>query len=87
MQAQQPAAYIGGLKAMAERLDSSELLPHFKFPVSIIHGEADELIPIDRAHEMKSAIHQAHFVGLLNVGHLPMLEAVSETANALKYLA
>jgi len=87
MEAQQPAAYIGGLKAMAERLDSSALLPQFKFPISIIHGEADELIPIDRAHEMKSAIPHANFVELPNVGHIPMLEAASETANVLKHLA
>jgi pimeloyl-ACP methyl ester carboxylesterase len=87
MERQQPAAYIGALKAMAERLDSSDLLPHFTFPVTIIHGSADQLIPIIRAEEMKSAIAQAYFVALKDVGHLPMLEAVQETADGLKKLA
>ena len=86
MEKQQPAAYIGALKAMAERLDSSGLLPHFTFPVTIIHGNADQLIPIERAHEMKTAIAHAYLVELKDVGHLPMLEAVQETANSLKQL-
>ncbi|MDX1378031.1 MAG: alpha/beta hydrolase, partial [Anaerolineales bacterium] len=62
MERQQPAAYIGALKAMAERQDSTSLLGSLDYPVVIIHGNADELIPIGRAHEMKAAIPHAHFV-------------------------
>jgi len=87
MENQQSAAYIGALKAMAERLDSSDLLPHFTFPVTIIHGNADQLIPIARAHEMKTEIAQSYFIELEDVGHLPMLEAVQKTAEGLKQLA
>ncbi|HSG45161.1 MAG TPA: alpha/beta hydrolase [Anaerolineales bacterium] len=87
MERQQPAAYIGALKAMAERKDSTSLLMKMKYPVVIIHGNADALIPIDRAHEMKDAISHAHFVELKNTGHLPMIEAVQETADGLKQLA
>ena len=36
---------------------------------------------------MKSAVPSAHFVELKGVGHLPMMEAVKETAEALKHLA
>ena len=87
MERQQPAAFIGALQAMAERMDSTPLLPSFKFPVVIIHGEADALIPIDRAREVKNAIPQAHLVELNGAGHIPMMEAKEETARALKYLA
>jgi len=87
MERQQPAAFIGALKAMAERIDSTPLLSSFKFPVVIIHGEADALIPIDRAREVKNAIPQAHLVELNGAGHIPMMEAKEETARALKYLA
>lgn len=87
MERQPREAYIGALKAMAERADSSVLLSSFKFPVVIIHGKADALIPIDRAREAKSAIPQAHLVELEGAGHIPMLEAKEDTARALKHLA
>jgi len=86
MEEQQPAAYIGGLKAMAERLDSTSLLASMEYPVVIVHGKADALIPFERGQEMKDAIPHAHFVEIEDAGHLPMLEAVQETADGLKQL-
>lgn len=86
MESQQPAAYIGGLKAMAERSDSMSLLPSMEYPVVVIHGDADALIPIERGLEMKDAIPHAHFIEIKGAGHIPMLEAVQETANGLKHL-
>ena len=87
MQRQQPAAFIGALKAMAERMDTSSFLATVNFPVVVIHGDKDSLIPVDRAKEVKSAVPHAHFVELKGIGHLPMMEAVKETADALKHLA
>ena len=87
MERQKPGGFIGALKAMAERMDTSSLLASLTIPVVIVHGDADSLIPVDRAREAKNAAPHAHFVELKGVGHLPMLEAVSETAGALKHLA
>jgi len=87
MERQQPAAYIGGLKAMAERSDSTSLLASIEYPVVIIHGDADALIPVERGQEMKDTISHAHFVKIKDAGHVPMLEAAQETANGLKLLA
>ena len=87
MERQQPAAYIGALKAMAERADSTPLLGTFKFPVVIVHGDTDALIPVDRAREIKAAIPASHYLELKGVGHVPMLEAAIETSEALKRLA
>ncbi len=86
MEQQPPAAYIGALKAMAERMDSTPLLASFKFPVVIIHGDADSLIPIERAREVKEALPQAHLVEISGAGHIPMMEAKEKTAEALKQL-
>jgi pimeloyl-ACP methyl ester carboxylesterase len=86
MERQQPAAYIGALKAMAERVDSTPLLPSFQFPVVIIHGDSDSLIPIDRAREVKAALPQAHLIEIPGAGHMPMMEAKERTAEALKHL-
>ena len=87
MQRQRPAAYIGALKAMAERADSTPLLSSFDFPVVIVHGDSDSLIPIDRAREVKQALPQAHLAEIPGVGHMPMLEAKEKTAEALRSLA
>ena len=87
MEQQQPAAYIGALKAMAERVDSTPLLSSFNFPVVIVHGNADALIPIDRAREVKAAVAKAHLVEISGAGHMPMMEAKEKTAEALKHLA
>ena len=87
MEKQQPAAYIGALKAMAERIDSTSLLSSFYFPIVLIHGDADSLIPIDRAREVKAALPRAHLVEISGAGHMPMMEAKEKTAEALKHLA
>jgi pimeloyl-ACP methyl ester carboxylesterase len=86
MEQQRPNGIIGALKAMAEREDLSTRLADFKFPVVLVHGDQDALIPIDRAREVKNAIPRAHLVELKGVGHLPMLEAAEETAKALRHL-
>ena len=84
--AQHPAGLAGALKAMAERDDSSSILSSFQFPVVLIHGKADELIPVQRAQEIKSAISQATLMELSSVGHMPMMENPQATATALKTL-
>ena len=80
---QQPVALIGALKAMAERRDSSSLFSQVKFPVVIVHGDADELIPVERAKEMMTILPSAYFLELEAVGHLPMIEAPQDTASTL----
>ena len=86
MERQQPAAYIGALRTMAERPDSTHLLSSFHFPVVIVHGDADSLIPIDRAREMKAALPQAYLLEIPGAGHMPMMEAPVKTAEALRLL-
>jgi pimeloyl-ACP methyl ester carboxylesterase len=83
---QRPAGLASALKAMAERDDSTYILSGFKFPVVVVHGEADELIPIQRAQVIKGAIPQATLIELSGVGHMPMMENPEATATALKNL-
>ena len=86
MERQQPATFIGALKAMAERTDSTPLLSMIRYPVVLVHGDADVLIPVDRAREVKAAIPGAHLFELSGVGHMPMMEAKEKTAEVLKHL-
>ena len=83
MQRQKPAGVIGSLKAIAERDDSSDLFKSFKFPVVIVHGDADALIPIERGREMKAALPSAHYAELRDAGHMPMMENPKAIVNAL----
>jgi 3-oxoadipate enol-lactonase len=83
---QSKSGVIGALKAMAEREDATSSLPDFKFPVVLVHGDADQLIPIDRAREVKGVRAASHLTELPGVGHLPMLEAPEQTAETLKLL-
>jgi len=80
---QPPQGLIGALKAMAVRPDAREFAALFDFPVALVHGQADGLIPAERAREMKALIPHAVLTELPGVGHSAMLEAPDETAQAL----
>ena len=83
---QSPQGLAGALSAMAERFDSTGILSGFDFPVAIIHGLADQLIPAERARAVRSAVKKGTLVEIEAVGHMPMMEAPVETAEALKTL-
>ncbi len=78
---------MGALKAMAEREDSMSILSSFDFPFLLIHGDADALIPIDRAKEIKAALPSAKLIELKGSGHMPMMEFAKATAEGLMFLA
>lgn len=81
---QSKSGVMNALKAMAEREDLTSLLADF--PVVLIHGNKDDLIPVDRAREIKNLFPQAQLIELPNVGHAPMMDAAEKTAEALKLL-
>jgi 3-oxoadipate enol-lactonase len=80
------AGVAGALVAMAEREDSTAFLASFNKPLVLIHGDADELIPIDRAREIKALLSSAYLSELAGAGHMPMMEFPEQTADALKKL-
>lgn len=83
MRKQKPAGYIGSLKAMAERANTMPALEKSSFPVLLIHGDADLLIPLERAREIQARVPRAQVVALAGVGHMPMMESPQEAADAL----
>ncbi len=83
---QSPAGLAGALKAMAEREATLPYLAEFGFPVAIVHGLADTLIPIERAREMRSMVKKGFMVEVEGAGHVPMLEAPQVTAGELMKL-
>ena len=86
MQRQKPTGVIGSLEAMADRDDSSDLFKSFKFPVVIVHGDADALIPVERGREMKAALPTAHYAELKGASHMPMMEKPQAVSEAIRFL-
>ena len=84
MRKQKPAGYIGALKAMAERAEKLSMLEKTSFPVLIVHGGADALIPLQM--EIPLNVPRTRVVELSGVGHMPMMESPREVADALKSL-
>lgn len=82
---QSVSGVTGALKAMAEREDLTSFLALFKLPLVLIHGDADELIPVDRAREIKALVLAAHLVELPGTGHMPMMEQ-PERIEVLRHL-
>lgn len=83
---QSAAGVAGALRAMAERADSTPFLPGFDFPVVIVHGLSDRIVPIERAFEIRAAVRNGHLIEIEGAGHMPMMEAPGLTAEALKVL-
>lgn len=84
---QSRAGVTSALKAMAEREDMSTFLSLFPSRLVLIHGDADQLIPIDRSKEIKLAVPTAKIVELGSAGHMPMMEFAMETAEGLNLLS
>jgi 3-oxoadipate enol-lactonase len=76
----------GALRAMADRPDSSDILSRFDFPVTIIHGLADKIIPIEQAREVKAKVKKGYLIEIEGAGHMPMMEKPQVTAEALNTL-
>ena len=83
---QRPDGLAGALRAMAGRQDSTPFLPNFGFPVAIVHGLADGLVPIERARLVQAAVRKGFLAEVEGAGHMPMMEAPQITAAALMRL-
>ncbi|MFN7974369.1 MAG: alpha/beta fold hydrolase [Acidobacteriota bacterium] len=70
-----PAAVAAAQRGMAERTDSTPMLPGIACPTLCIAGALDALTPPAVAREMASAIPGARFVEVPGAGHLSNLEA------------
>ena len=69
-----PATVIAALAGMAERPDSSPLLPRINVPTLVVVGEHDQLTPPEVGAAMAGAIPEARLEVLAGAGHLTPLE-------------
>jgi 3-oxoadipate enol-lactonase len=60
---------VGGLRAMAERRDATDLLPAIDMPTLVIGGAEDSFTPPNELRAMASAIPGSRFELLASAGH------------------
>ncbi len=79
-----PEAIIAGLTAMAARPDRTALLESLPRPLLVLHGDADQLIPVSEAVQPARQAGPIDRVILPGIGHMPMWEAPEKTADAIR---
>lgn len=60
--------------AMKDRPDSTELLQSITVPVLVLHGEEDQLMPLEGGREMAAKIIGSKFVSIPKAGHFAPME-------------
>jgi 3-oxoadipate enol-lactonase len=78
MNSSSPQGVIAALGAMADRADSSDLLPNIAVPTLIVVGEEDAITPPSDAERMARAIPNAKLVRIPRAAHLSNFEKASE---------
>ena len=78
------AGVTTALKAMAERPDSTALLPHLEMRTLIIVGDGDTITPPSDAARMAAAIPNAKLVTIKGAAHLSNLEKPDEFNKAVQ---
>jgi len=84
IQAAPPQAVIAGLAAMAARPDRTVVLESLPRPLLVLHGDADQLIPVAEAPKPSRQAGPLDRIVLPGIGHMPMWEAPARTAEALQ---
>jgi 3-oxoadipate enol-lactonase len=81
--AQPPAVIAADALAMRDRPDSTPDLAGIDVPVLWLHGEDDQLMPIDGARSTAEKIPGATFVGIPGGGHMAPMENPKAANDAL----
>lgn len=69
-----PSTVVKDLQALKARQDSRPTLPRINLPTLIIHGEDDQIVPIQEAREMQAQIPGSRLAAVPAAGHLLNLE-------------
>jgi len=78
-----PATIQGGLRAMRDRQDRTQVLREAKFPVLFIIGKEDLAVPLANALEQVALPATSTALFLADVGHLGYMERPTETRRAI----
>ena len=74
IEANSPLGIAGAQRGMAERRDSTYILPDVDLPVTIVVGSEDTLTPVTEAESLRSGIRGARLCVIKGAGHLSNVE-------------
>lgn len=77
-------ALIAGMKAIAARPDRTQVLRDTSFPILLVLGEQDQVIPYEQTSRLANLNDRIRVVSLPTSGHLSMIEQPDEVLYALK---
>jgi pimeloyl-ACP methyl ester carboxylesterase len=78
-----PGALAAAQKAMADRIDSCDTLPHITVPTLVIASDLDRVTRTTSLRKMASAIPNSSLVEIKGAAHLSAVEKPQEWARAL----
>lgn len=84
MLATDPEGVAASLRGMAERADSTDLLPTIDVPTLLVCGELDEITPADEMATVAAAIPGARYERVPDAGHMAPLERPEPVNAALR---
>lgn len=64
--------------------ERAKTIAEYNIPTLVVWGEKDQVIKPETVTLIKQIIPQAQVITMPNIGHVPMIEAVKETANDYK---
>jgi len=74
MRSTSQAGILGDLAGMRDRLDSRPDLPNIDLPTLVLHGQEDQIVPIQEARDMYAALPNARLHLIPRAGHLLNME-------------
>ncbi|GAA4457932.1 alpha/beta hydrolase [Nibrella saemangeumensis] len=77
-------ALVAGIKAIRSRPDRTHVLKNARYPVLLIVGRQDNLVPFDKSQALFDMPADAETLVLENSGHLGMIEQPAETTQAIQ---
>ncbi|QMW00164.1 alpha/beta fold hydrolase [Spirosoma foliorum] len=77
-------ALIAGMKAIAGRPDRTHVLRDADFPVLIVLGREDQLIPYEKTAQLADLSDAVRVVTIEHAGHLSMIEQPAQSVEVLK---
>lgn len=78
------AALLAGVRAIASRPDRSHILRESQFPILVVAGREDAIIPFEKSEQLFGLSDWIKSVVLNKAGHMGMIETPVEAAEAIR---